>query len=102
MSMVESFVPGRIRLRSPLLRDADSAAMLQGALGSVPGVSEARLNPVTASLLLTYDAGLLTLDRLAPLLPLLDQVQALEREAPSAERLAKLRALLVRALSAVL
>ena len=38
MGIVESFVPGRIRLRSSLLRDGETAAMLQGAMSAIPGV----------------------------------------------------------------
>ena len=100
--MIESFVPGRIRLRSSLLRDGETGATLRAAFAAIPAVTSAELNPATGGLLLKYDSRVLTLERLMPLLPLLDQVGALENEPPSPERAAKLRALLVKALSLIL
>ena len=102
MGIVESFVPGRIRLRSTLLRDEETASMIRGALAAIPGVDSAELNAMTGGLLLKYDAARLPLERLAPLLPLLDEVSMLESEPPSAQRTGKIRALLVQSLSKVL
>ncbi|MBR1897114.1 MAG: cation transporter [Pyramidobacter sp.] len=102
MSIVESFVPGRIRLRSSLLHDGETAAMLQGAMSAIPGVQSADLNAATGSLLLKYDADALPLEKLSPLLPLLEQVKALDNEPPSPKRTAALRSLLVQVLVKVL
>ena len=102
MGIVESFVPGRIRLRSSLLHDGETAAMLQGAMSAIPGVRSADLNAATGSLLLKYDADALPLEKLSPLLPLLEQVKALDNEPPSPKRTAALRSLLVQALAKVL
>ena len=100
--MIESFVPGRIRLRSSLLHDAEAAAMISGSLAAVPGVSGAELNAATGSLLLRYDAGVLPLERLSPLLPLLERIRKLEVEPASPRRTSELRTLLVQALEKVL
>ena len=102
MGIVDSFVPGRIRLRSSLLRDGETAAMLQGAMSAIPGVRSADLNAATGSLLLKYDADALPLEKLSPLLPLLEQVKELDNEPPSPKRTAALRSLLVQALAKVL
>ena len=102
MGIVESFVPGRIRLRSSLLYDGETAAMLQGAMSAIPGVRSADLNAATGGLLLKYDADALPLEKLSPLLPLLEQVKALDNEPPSPKRTAALRSLLVQALAKVL
>ena len=102
MGIVESFVPGRIRLRSSLLHDGETAAMLQGAMSAIPGVQSADLNAAPGSLLLKYDADALPLEKLSPLLPLLEQVKALDNEPPSPKRTAALRSLLVQALAKVL
>ena len=102
MGIVESFVPGRIRLRSSLLRDGETAAMLHGAMSAIPGVQSADLNAATGGLLLKYDADALPLEKLSPLLPLLEQVKALDNEPPSPKRTAALRSLLVQALARVL
>ncbi len=102
MDIVESFIPGRIRLRSSLLRDAETGAMVRAAFAAIPAVTSAELNPTTGGLLLKYDVVALPLEKLTPLLPFLAQVGDLEKEPPTPERAAKLRALLVKALSLVL
>ena len=102
VDIVESFIPGRIRLRSSLLRDAETGAMVRAAFEAIPAVTSAELNSTTGGLLLKYDATALPLEKLTPLLPLLAQFGDLEKEPPTPERAAKLRALLVKALSLVL
>ena len=49
-----------------------------------------------------YDADALPLEKLSPLLPLLEQVKALDNEPPSPKRTAALCSLLVQALAKVL
>ena len=71
-------------------------------MSAIPGVQSADLNAATGSLLLKYDADALPLEKLSPLLPLLEQVKALDNEPPSPKRTAALRSLLVQALAKVL
>ena len=59
--MIESFVPGRVRLRSRLLRDPETAGVLRRSLLDIRGVRSVSLNERTGGLLLEYDAGSLPL-----------------------------------------
>ena len=92
-NLVESFIPGRVRLRSSLLK-RPAAPLIPAAFEDLPGVRSVELNRLTGSLLLRYDAAVLTAERLMPALPLLEQIKALEREAPAPARTERLRALL--------
>lgn len=90
-NLVESFIPGRVRLRSSLLK-SPAAPLILAAFEDLPGVRSVELNRLTGSLLLRYDAAVLTAERLMPALPLLEQIKALEREAPAPARTERLRA----------
>ena len=81
-NLVESFIPGRVRLRSSLLK-SPAAPLILAAFEDLPGVRSVELNRLTGSLLLKYDAAVLTAERLMPALPLFEQIKALEREAPA-------------------
>ena len=93
-NLVESFIPGRVRLRSSLLKSPAAAPLILAAFENLPGIRSAELNRLTGSLLLKYDASVLTAERLTPALPLLEQIKRLEREAPTPARTERLRALL--------
>ena len=84
--MIESFIEGRVRLRSPLLHDEELARRLSEGLLAIEGVR-------TKGLLLEYDKDRLPLERLAPALPIFDRINALERR-PADERRAALDAAL--------
>ena len=66
--MIESFIEGRVRLRSPLLHDEELARRLSEGLLAIGGVRRAQVNRRTQGLLLEYDKDRLPLERLAPAL----------------------------------
>ena len=78
-NMIESFVPGRVRLRSRLLRDPGTAEFLKRSLLDVRGVHAASVNERTGGLLLEYDAALFPLPVLMAM-PLFERLQALEEK----------------------
>ena len=80
--MIESFVPGRVRLRSRLLTNPDTAGRLRGYLMDIRGVRAVSLNDQTGGLLLEYDTRELPLSLLSKALPLFERLQELEKEAP--------------------
>lgn len=62
---VESYVPGRVRIRLPReKRDESSAAEIQSSVEQVKGVRNVFINPNTGSVLVEYDPGVLDLDKL--------------------------------------
>ena len=81
-------------LEERLARYADTEGRVTGLLERQPHVAE------LLQQLLDDDA--LPLEKLSPLLPLLEQVKALDNEPPSPKRTAALRSLLVQALAKVL
>jgi hypothetical protein len=62
--MIESFIEGRVRLRSPLFADRTFVERLRSGLLKIDGVYKAETNPRTNSLLLEYDKKRLPLARL--------------------------------------
>jgi hypothetical protein len=62
--MIESFIEGRVRLRSPLFADGAFAERLKVELLKIDGVHKAEINPRTNGLLLEYDKERLPLARL--------------------------------------
>lgn len=93
-SPVESFIPGRIRLRSSLIKDPAARELLHAAFSLLPGLKTATLNERTGSLLLTYDPAALPTERLMALLPHLEKLTGIEKMVPGEARTAALRALL--------
>lgn len=54
-------VAGRIRVRTAALKNNERAATaLQTLLTALPGVTASRANPVTGSVIVTYDTGRIT------------------------------------------
>lgn len=79
---VVSFIDGRVRLRHPALKNREQAELATAFISGVDGVTEARANPMTGSLLVFYDAEKLSREKLldmarqgAALLPDDEQVQ---------------------------
>ncbi len=93
-SPVESFIPGRIRLRSSLIKDPAARELLRTAFSLLPGLKTATPNERTGSLLLIYDPAALPAERLMALLPHLEKLTEIEKMAPGEPRTAALRALL--------
>ena len=58
-SLVASALPGRVRLRGPVLRQARALAQAHSALQAQPGVIRVQTNARVGSLLLHYDAATL-------------------------------------------
>ena len=79
-TMIESFVPGRVRLRSRLLRDPGTAGALRRYLLDIRGVRAASVNERTGGLLLEYDTALFPLPVLMKAMPLFERLQALEEK----------------------
>ena len=92
--MIESFIEGRVRLRSPLLSDRSLADCLKKHLLAVEGIRSAEVNPRTNGLLLEYDKERLPLPLLLKAAPLFDCMNALEK-LPAPKRLPALEELLL-------
>ena len=76
--MIESFVDGRVRLRSPLFAETDIAEALVECLKTVAGVRKVDFNSRTGGMLLEYDPSRIPqalIVQAAPLLERMDQLQ---------------------------
>ncbi|MDR1733074.1 MAG: hypothetical protein LBR61_13390 [Synergistaceae bacterium] len=91
--MIESFIEGRVRLRTSLLADAALAELLSSALMRIDGMQKVEVNPRTQGLLLEYDKKRLPLSRLIRAQPVFLRMRELERET-SDTRLQSLKNLL--------
>ena len=91
--MLESFIEGRVRLRSPLIFDPAFAERLSSGLLRIGGVQKAEVNPRTGGILLEYDRIRLPLSLLRRAVPLFSQMDALEK-LPCGERVPALEALM--------
>ncbi len=80
--MIESFVEGRVRLRSPLLGDTSVADFMRSELLSIEGVNRVTVNPKTSGLLLEYSPSALPISLLMRAVPLFQQVEGLESVPP--------------------
>ena len=94
-TMIESFVPGRVRLRSRLLSEPRTAELLKRALLGIQGVRSVAVNERTGGLLLEYDAERLPLSLLSGALPLFERLRELEIK-PIEEALPMMEAVLNR------
>lgn len=99
--MIESFIEGRVRLRSPILKDPVVRDRLTAELLKIYGVWKAEVNPRTNGLLLEYDKERLPLSLLKRIAPSLNRLNALTRlpEAERADALEDILATIVEALS---
>ncbi|MDR3231019.1 MAG: hypothetical protein LBT65_06245 [Synergistaceae bacterium] len=91
--MIESFIEGRVRLRSPLLADAALAEYLTSRLREIGGVRKVEANPRTNGLLLEYDRTRLPLPVLMRAAPLFSRMEDLEKLPPD-KRLSALTGLM--------
>jgi hypothetical protein len=91
--MIESFIEGRVRLRSPLLADAAFAERLTSKLLEIDGVQKVEVNPRTNGLLLEYDKTRLPLSVLKQAAPLFSRMNNLAK-LPANKRLPALEKLL--------
>jgi hypothetical protein len=87
--MIESFIEGRVRLRSPLLKDPVMRERLTVELLKIDGVLKAEVNPRTHGLLMEYDKKRLPFSLLKQISPSLNRLNGLTR-LPEAERAAAL------------
>ena len=87
--MIESFIEGRLRLRSPLFGDKKMAALLREHLMKIGGITKADVNPRTRGLLLEYDKACFPLERVKRAGPLLERMAEAEK-LPTGERAAAL------------
>jgi hypothetical protein len=91
--MIESFIEGRVRLRSPVFKDPLMRERLPAELLKIDGVLKAEVNPRTYGLLLEYDKKRLPLSLLKQIAPSLNNLNGLTR-LPEAERAAALEDIL--------
>jgi hypothetical protein len=91
--MIESFIEGRVRLRSPVLKDPAARERMTAELLKIDGVLKAEANPRTYGLLLEYDKERLPLSLLKQIAPSLCRLNSLTRM-PDAERAAALEEIL--------
>jgi hypothetical protein len=91
--MIESFIEGRVRLRSPVFKDPVTRERLTSELLKIDGVLRAEVNPRTNGLLLEYDKERLPLSLLRQIAPSLNSLNGLTRM-PETERAAALEDIL--------
>ena len=56
LKYVRSFVDGRVRIRHPALHNEAVAALAEARMKAIAGVISVECNPVSGSVLLTYDS----------------------------------------------
>lgn len=91
--MIESFIEGRVRLRSPLFRDAELANIIRSGLLSSNAVAKAEVNLRTGGMLIEYDKSKLPMPLIMKAAPLFESISAVEK-LPSEERAETLRTLI--------
>ena len=64
LKYVRSFVDGRVRIRHPALQNQAVAALAETRMKAIAGVTAVECNPVSGSVLLTYDSKAIPKDRL--------------------------------------
>jgi hypothetical protein len=65
--MIVSFVPGRVRLRVPELKNETLAAVVLARVQGIPGVTRAEIKSLTGSFLIEYDPAILPTEKLIEL-----------------------------------
>jgi hypothetical protein len=91
--MIESFVEGRLRFRSPILADPDVAGLLTTGILKIDGVLKAEANSRTNGLLLEYDKTRLPLSVLMGAQNIFTRMGEVEK-LPKGERYAAIEGLL--------
>lgn len=64
LKYVRSFVDGRVRIRHPALHSESVAALTETRMKAIDGVTSVECNPVSGSVLLTYDCAAIPRDHL--------------------------------------
>ncbi len=77
MSIVSSFFPGRVRLRSPFLRDRELRTALINALEEIGFNGSYTVNEQTGSVLVEYDPAIITPPVIEALRPMVKEVTPL-------------------------
>jgi hypothetical protein len=98
--VIESFIEGRLRLRSPLFADGVFVERLKLELLKIDGVYKAEANLRTGSLLLAYDKKLLPLPRLMQASSLFARMNEL-MELPAEKRVSALESFMEKLRSAL-
>ncbi len=68
LDYIVSFVPGRMRMRHPLLKNAELGADISDFLRTIPGIEQVSTKTLTGSLLIEYDSEQLSDDQINGLL----------------------------------
>lgn len=71
--MIASFCEGRVRLRHPALKDAETVNGMVAMLNDYPGVLEVNSNLLTGSLLILYDPEAVSREDLAKAAAMLEE-----------------------------
>lgn len=98
--MIESFIEGRVRLRSPLFAEGAFVERLRLELLQIDGIDKVEANLRTHSVLLEYDTKLLPLPRLMQASSLLTRMNELT-ELPAEKRVPALENIMARLRSAL-
>ncbi|HCL80585.1 MAG TPA: hypothetical protein DIC53_11540 [Synergistaceae bacterium] len=91
--MIESFIDGRIRLRSDLFADEEFSERLKKGLEEIKGVTSVSVNPRTCGVLIEYEKDAFPKMLMMKAAPLFGRVKKLEK-LPREERLAELDSLI--------
>lgn len=86
MSGYLHILPGRLRLRCPVIRDEGAARAVRRRVLAIPGVASAATNTATGSLLVTYDPERLDVAELWARLAALGYAGAAPASAAAARR----------------
>ena len=76
--MIESFVEGRVRLRSPLFAENDISEALVACLAKVAGICRVDVNSRTCGVLLEYDPSRISKALILEAAPLFERMGRLE------------------------
>ena len=64
MSHYFHVVPGRLRIKSPLMKRNNNVADVEGLLGTISGINSFDINTITGSILVNYNPKLVTSEKI--------------------------------------
>lgn len=73
--MITSFIPGRIRFRSPIFQDSDIYSAVFPIIKNLREITSFSYNQKTGSLLVQYDPEKIPVEKLKPLMPLAERMK---------------------------
>ncbi len=73
---IESFFPGRIRVRSQLFTKPGALERIQEEINGMDGIRDLNLNPRTGSLTVLYDSSIIDMDTLHRAKDRLEQLES--------------------------